>query len=182
MKAKKVEKPKSVIGHGVLAAIHSDIELAQLPSWMQSAPKDLGSIAHGKLSADEWRVASTVHLVFTLIRLWGHYDETERKRQMLDNYMQLVRAVNVAGSLRISEEEIEDYETSLLNYLRGMKSLYQEASITPNHHIAVHLPSFLRRFGPVHAWRAYAFERFNYLLQKTNTNKKTGAYSSTMLF
>lgn len=96
---------------------------------------------------------------------------------MLDNYMQLIRAVNVAGSLRISEDEIKEYETSLLDYLRGMKELYKEASIKPNHHIAMHLPDFLRRFGPVHAWRAYAFERFNYLLQNLNTNKQTGRFS-----
>ena len=145
---------------------------------MQSAPKDIGNISHGKLSADEWRMTATVHLVFTLIRLWGHYDESARKRQMLDNYMQLVRAVNIAGSLRISEEDIKEYESSILSYLRGLKDMYKEATIKPNHHIAIHLPEFLRRFGPVHAWRAFAFERFNYLLQNTNTNKKTGRFGN----
>ena len=143
---------------------------------MQPAPKDIGNISHGKLSADEWRMTATVHLVITLIRLWGHHDVGVRKRQMLDNYMQLVQAVNIAGSLRISEEDIKEYESSLLSYLRGLKDMYKEATIKPNHHIAYHLSEFLRRFGPVHAWRSFAFERFNYLLQNTSTNKKTGKF------
>ena len=174
VKSSSTKNRRAVLGRELLAAVRIDIERTQLPSWIQSAPTDIGNISHGKLSADEWRTTATVHLVLTLIRLWGHYDVGVRKRQMLDNYMQLVRAVSVAGSLRISEEDIKEYESSLLSYLRGLKDLYKEATIKPNHHIAVHLPVFLRRFGPVPAWRAFAFERFNYLLQNTNTNKKPG--------
>ena len=159
---------------GVLTEVHKDMEAAELPSWLQPAPASFGSTAGGKLSADEWRVVSTVHLIFTLIRLWGPLGETERKRKMLDNYMQLIRAVNIAGSLRISERDIQDYEDAIMKYLRGIKDLYKHAGIKPNHHIAIHLADFLREFVPVHSWRAYAFERFNYLLQSMNTNKQFG--------
>lgn len=164
-----------MIGSSVLAEIHRDRELLQLPTWLQPAPKGFGITSRGKLSADEWRVAGTIHIPFTLIRLWGHLDETDRRRQMLDNYMQLVRAVDIAGSLRISEDDIKLYEECILSYLRGLKDLYKEIDIKPNHHIAIHLGIFLRRFGPVHSWRAYAFERFNYILQSMNTNKQPGS-------
>ena len=97
---------------------------------------------------------------------------------MLDNYMQLILAVNIAGSLRISEDDIKEYETVILDYLQGMKTLYKEAPLKPNHHFSLHIPVFLRRFGPVHAWRAYGPERYNYLLQNMNTNKQTGASST----
>ena len=164
----------SVIGRTVLSAIHHDMEHVQLPSWLQAVSKSFGTASHGKLSADEWRVACTIHIPFTLIRLWGPLDEGERKRKMLDNFMQLIRAVDIAGSLRISEDEIVEYETTMLDYLIGMRDLYKEASMKPNHHIALHLGEFLRGFGPVPAWQAFGFERFNYLLQNTNTNKKSG--------
>lgn len=146
----------------------------EMPTWLQPAPRGFGTTAHGKLSADQWRVACTVHIPFTLIRLWGHMEGTDRKRKMLDNYMQLVRAIDIAGSLRISEEDIKIYEDCILRYLCDLKSLYKEATIKPNHHFAVHLAAFLRKYGPVHSWRAYVFERFNYLLQSTNTNKRPG--------
>lgn len=174
--ADETEAQTNVIGRGVLKEIHDDMGLLQMPNWLQPAPKGFGTTAHGKLSADQWRVACTVHIPFTLIRLWGHLDENDRKRKMLDNFMQLVRAVDIAGSLRISEEDIKTYEECILNYLRGLKELYKEVTIKPNHHFAVHLAIFLRKFGPVHSWRAYVFERFNYLLQNTNTNKRPGLY------
>ena len=164
-----------VIGSGVLKEIYADMELLQMPNWLQPAPKEFGTVLHGKLSADQWRVACTVHIPFTLIRLWGHLAEDDRKRKMLDNFMQLVRAVDIAGSLRISEEEIKIYKECILEYLRGLKELYKESSFKPNHHFAIHLASFLHKFGPVHSWRAYAFERFNYLLQSMNTNKQAGS-------
>lgn len=150
------------------------MKMVQLPSWLQPAPSTFGITAGGKLSADEWRVVSTVHLTFTLIKLWGGLNDSERRKKMLDNYMDLIRAVNIAGSLRISEPDIKAYDDALLRYLNGMKDLYKHATVKPNHHIAIHLSEFLREFGPVHSWRAYAFERFNYLLQSLNTNKQSG--------
>ena len=42
-----------VIGKGVLKEIHKDMELVQLPNWLQPAPKSFGTSAHGKLSADQ---------------------------------------------------------------------------------------------------------------------------------
>ena len=148
----------------------------QLPTWLQPAPVSFGSTAGGKLSADEWRVVATVHLTITMIRLWGDLGPDDRKKKMLDNFMHLIRAVNIAGSLRISEPDIREYERSLLAYLRGIKELYEHARIKPNHHMAIHLADFLRKYGPVHSWRAYAFERFNYLLQSLNTNKQFGRF------
>jgi len=37
-----------------------------------------------------------------------------------------------------------------------------------------HYEMLLRAFGPVHSWRAWAFERFNYTLQNIKTNSKFG--------
>ncbi|KAH7903067.1 hypothetical protein BJ138DRAFT_968319, partial [Hygrophoropsis aurantiaca] len=62
----------------------------QLPSFLSPAPSKVGSQKR-KLTADQWRSTGMIHLVITLIRLWGF--ETGRKRQMLFNYMHLVTAV-----------------------------------------------------------------------------------------
>lgn len=45
------------------------------------------------------------------------------REQKLDNYMNLIRAINIAGSLRILEDDIKDYEEEVSNYLHEMKNL-----------------------------------------------------------
>lgn len=95
--------------------------------------------------------------------------------------MNLIAAIDIAGMLQITESDIELYQEKILSYLRGLKELYLECSITPNHHLAVHLVIFLRLFGPVHSWRAFAFERFNYLLQRLPINNKIGESRSKYL-
>ncbi|KAJ3552961.1 hypothetical protein NM688_g3879 [Phlebia brevispora] len=173
-----------VLGKETLAVIHMDAERTLLPSWVSRAPKGFGSTKCGKLSADQWRTVCTIHLPVTLIRLWGTNREDpdeDRKKRMLRNYMDLVSAVNIAGMMVMTEEHIKLYETTILRYLHDLKNLYHEAAIKPNHHLAVHLALFLRRFGPVHSWRAYAFERFNYLLQQVNTNNRMGDLELTFM-
>ena len=65
----------------------------------------------------------------------------------------------------------------MLRYLQTFKRLFKEASIVPNHHLALHLPAFMHLFGPVHAWRSFAFERYNYMLQSINSNLTFGPFS-----
>ncbi len=156
-----------------MAAIQEDIARVVLPSWVRAGPKRFGTVKHGKLSADEWRSICIVHLPVTLIRLWA--DGSSRHKEMLDNYMDLVGVVEIGGMMRCSEAHIKRYEQLVLRYLGALKKLYKEGSITPNHHIAYHIGEFMRKFGPVHSWRAFAFERFNYLLQNLSTNMHFGA-------
>jgi hypothetical protein len=40
--------------------------------------------------------------------------------------------------------------------------------------MAFHYEMLLEAFGPVHSWRAWAFERFNYTLQNIKTNSRFG--------
>ena len=93
---------------------------------------------------------------------------------MLQNYMHLVTAVVTSSMLEIDEGHIRTYEEAILRYLRGIKKLYKEAEIKANHHMALHVGAFLRRFGPVHSMRTFFSERMNFVLQGTNSNSKFG--------
>ncbi|OBZ77000.1 hypothetical protein A0H81_03654 [Grifola frondosa] len=154
------------------AAFREVRSMMEVPSWINPVPRGFGTSAHGKLSADQWRTACTIYLPVALILAWG--GEKGRQWSMLSNFMDLVTAVVVASSRSISSEQIKVYEDYMLHYLQGLKVLYKESAIVANHHLALHLGQFLRHFGPVHAWRSFAFERFNYMLQKINTNLTFG--------
>lgn len=74
----------------------------------------------------------------------------------------------------VTSEHIESIAEENLAYLQGLRTLYPEFSLVPKHHMALHLPEMLRDFGPVHAWRTFAFERLNQIFQNILTNGISG--------
>ena len=155
-----------------MKAFASVRETMELPSWITPAPKGFGTTEYGKLSANQWHTVCTVVLPVALVWTWG--GQEGRKAEMLANFMDLVSAVVIASLLETSGKYIDLFKDYMLRYLRKMKELYKEVSVKPNHHFALHLPEFMALFAPVHSWRAFAFERFNYLLQKITTNLTFG--------
>ena len=163
-----------VLGRETLKEIWTDMEHIGLPSWLAAAPHHPGSGRHGKFTADQWRSFCTVNLVISLIRLWGVKPEDSRKHRMLVNFLDLVAAVKIAHMRVMTPERIAQYEFYIHRYLKTLLDLYPGTSMAPYQHRCLHLGSMLRQFGPVHAWRTFPFERFNYLLQQTKTNMKFG--------
>jgi hypothetical protein len=165
-------KPKDtvVLGREVLEEVWKDQERTQLPSFMTAAPK----VAADKRTptADHWHSIGLVHLVITLIRLWGQ--DERRKGDMLHNYMHLVTAIHISNMRSMSNDKVDLYSYHYKKYFCGVLDLYKEARIRPVHHMGFHYDMLLRAFGPVHSWRAWAFERFNYTLQNIKTNSKFG--------
>lgn len=176
----EIETSAPVLGANVLHFIKQDMDRTSLPSWVSPAPRNWGTTERGKLSADQWRVLYTIHLPVSLIALWSGGES--RYVDMLHNFMHLVAAVRIASSRAVNDEYIETYETCITSYVEGLKNLYPDASIKPNHHLSLHLGDFMRRFGPVHAHRTFAFERSNYLMQQMPTNKKHGDFSVFIIF
>ena len=145
-----------------------------LPSRISPVPRGVGSPSSGKLTADQWRTFCTVHLVVSLIRLWGNERSDTRRSQMLVNFLHLVSLTNLLHMRNMTPERIESITKENLAYLQGLRTLYPGFSLVPKHHMALHLPEMLRDFGPVHAWRTFAFERLNQIFQNTLTNGISG--------
>ncbi|OBZ77196.1 hypothetical protein A0H81_02514 [Grifola frondosa] len=169
----------NVKGKETLEEFLKDRSRMELPSWITPAPVGFGTTQHGKLSADQWKTVGTINLPITLIRTWG--SETGRRLEMLRNFMEAVEAIEIIGLREIDASHIEIAGQCMQRYLKSVVLLHKEAKVLPNHHFTLHLPEFLRLFGPVHAWRTFAFERFNHLLQSTNTNMNFGELEMTYM-
>ncbi|EIW59184.1 uncharacterized protein TRAVEDRAFT_100835, partial [Trametes versicolor FP-101664 SS1] len=155
----------------MMAHIHAELRNTELPSWINPVPRNVGTTSRGKLSADQWHIFCVINLPIILIPKWA--PKGGRSVEMLENYMHLVTEVVVGSLLEMSEEAITLYETSALAYLKTTRQLYG-ISLTPNQHNSLHIPFFLRLFGPLHSIRTFFSERMNYLLQQQNTNLKFG--------
>ena len=143
---------------------------------MSPAPRNWGSTKRGKLTADQWKVVTTVHLPITLMRLWGDPQEG-RFFLMLCNFMDLSAAIQLANQRIITEKHIEDYKRLILRYLSGLVVIFKDTQLQPIHHVSMHAGDFLRLFGPTHSVRTPGFERFNEKLGLQNTNQKSGGFS-----
>jgi hypothetical protein len=174
--AETTAQATAVLGKRVLPEVWRDREKTILPSWLSPIPAAAGSARTGKLTADQWRTLCSVHLVITLVRLWGNENPGDRKHDMLCNFMDLVTATVVLFKRSMTPGRVELYENSMRNYLEGHLRLYPHLNLTPKHHLSLHIPKFLERFGPVHGWVTWGFERLNFIFQRTETNGKPSTY------
>ncbi|KAI5823451.1 hypothetical protein K523DRAFT_255161, partial [Schizophyllum commune Tattone D] len=158
-----------------MAEVYHDMSNLLLPSSMQAAPKTVGTRKGGKLKAASWETLVLVHLPVTLIRLWGSASSGSRERQILDNFMHLVKAVRLALLPCMTHDIVSSYLSEMLLYLRTLLQLFPGTSITIYQHLALHLPILLAEHGPTQAWRCWVVERMNYVLQTLKTNNKFGA-------
>lgn len=120
-----------------------------------------------------WRTVCTVSMVITLVRLWGGPDSNTRQKALLENFVHLVCAVDLAARRSTNQERIDKYDHHMLEYLTSLRKLFDH-HLVPNHHLSLHLKECLELFGPVFAWWGFPFERINGMLQRLNTNSKTG--------
>lgn len=94
------------------------------------------------------------------------------EHKLLQNFIHLVTAVDVATRRSVTREKVELYSEQMYLYLAGIKELFNH-DLVGNHHLSLHLPPFLEDFGPVHGWWAFAFERYNGVLGRLNKNNHT---------
>ena len=158
-----------------MEAIWANMALTELPSWVTDAPCNWGTATHGKLSSNNWRVICAIHLPITLIRLWGGEDASEDQKSKLQNFMDLVCAVQITNLRSVSQQDIDLYEHYIWRYVDGFKSLYKLAKMKPIHHAALHYGDTLRSFGPAHTHGAAFYERYIHSMQTQNHNMKLGS-------
>ncbi|KIY61469.1 hypothetical protein CYLTODRAFT_314574, partial [Cylindrobasidium torrendii FP15055 ss-10] len=153
-------------------------------------PSGWGTASHGKLSAAQWGVVGMVSLAITLIHEWGYSDRIEddhadivsrtqhrqaRHLVMLYNFVDLVKASLMAHNRRTSDAHADSYDFYIRRYFATVGRLYPGFGMKPSGHVSLgHVGPFLRKTGPSHAYKADAFERMNYVMQSTETNKKLG--------
>ena len=154
----------------VLAQIRSDISATVLPTFLSRAPLEVGSAAAGSLTAEQWRTFCMVHLVITLVRIWRTLPATDKRHQSLMNFVHLVAATRLGTTKQVTPLKISRYEDAIYKYLSGLRTLFPDLTLVPNHHLALHLPEDLHAFGPVHSYWTFPFERCIRLLRNVNSN------------
>lgn len=161
-----------VLGQTRLKAVQEDIDATIVPNWVGYVPRNFGTAAAGKLTADVLRWANTIYLPITLIRLWGHLPVETRERQILDCTMWMILAVELLSSRVMNLERAQDAALAYREYTYGLRRLWPDLSLQPCHHYMFHLLDLLPYIGPIANWNAFVYERNIGIMQRIQTNNR----------
>ena len=79
--------------------------------------------------------------------------------------MIFVNACRLLCQIAITHEEIECAHQGIVEFCKKFQDLCGNEACTPNMHMACHLKSCLLDFGPLAAFWAFSFERYNGTLE-----------------
>ncbi|KAH9928229.1 hypothetical protein B0H21DRAFT_700382, partial [Amylocystis lapponica] len=143
-----------------LKRFERNIRATLRPVYSEGPPPKMGTSGHGKLKADQWKAAMEFELPVSLMKHWHQVELTD---------------------LSTSEHHCVQYTKYMHSYLSDLLTIKPDIALRPNHHMALHLGDFLTRFGPMHGWWMFPFERVIGILQQVNTNFKQGQFEKTMM-
>ena len=173
--------PAEVLTNKEINKIQVELCSIEQPSWHRGPPKNLGDAEHGKLKAEQWRSAIEFDLPVTLLKLWKTEGGDDRRQKLAHSTMCLAMAIRWGVSHVASARHAQQYTKYMTAYLEGIRDVFPGHSWQPNHHACLHLHEFLLRYGPMHGWWMFPFERIIGVLQKTNTNHKIGKHLGQIL-
>jgi hypothetical protein len=164
----------------VMARIKRVIAETQVPSWLNSIPRNFGDAGAGMVKADEWRNLSTIFIPIALISMWGEGTQHPSPetaavfRRILDHTMLLVSAVSLACMRTMTARRSAAYLQYMTQYIHNFVLIHADIKPRPNMHMAMHIPHFLHLFGPVRSWWCFPFERLIGQIQRLLSNHKFG--------
>ncbi|KAM6490440.1 hypothetical protein JOM56_014113 [Amanita muscaria] len=136
------------------------------------------SSGSGKVKADQWRTLGTIYLPVAMALLWPTPDDDYRK--LLDTTFSLLLAITTACSHVTSSTHADNYREYMKEYIEGLKELFPDLDLLPNHHMAQHLHEYIIQYGPVHSWWTFPFERLIGIIQRIPNNGKYGEFEETI--
>ncbi|PLW12079.1 hypothetical protein PCASD_23021 [Puccinia coronata f. sp. avenae] len=155
-----------------LAYINQRLAQIHIPTSISRMIPILGQASYGSLKADEWRNLFTIQLPLCLVPLWCSKDTFSRA--LLKKFCHLVSMVNLALKCTMTPNRIAQYRQH--NCQNS-----PDVPLAPNHHMSLHIPECLERFGPVRAWWTVPFQRFMGQVIQSCNNGWIGELETTFL-
>ena len=90
--------------------------------------------------------------------------------KLAESTLLLAMVIQWGSSYVTSEEHTPQYKHYMRKYFESLKQTLPRVNWQLNHHAALHIDSFLSRYGPLYGWWMFPFKRIICCLQK-NTNK-----------
>ena len=157
----KIWKELSILKAEQCDLIQERIDTMNVPFGIGRIPNKVHSKFSG-LTADQWRNWTNVYSLYAL-----------RDVLPADDYLcwsLFVEASIVLCQYSISKGDLEYADDKLIQFCKMFEELYGAEKCTPNMHLHGHIKDCMLKYGPIAAFWAFAFERYNGVLEKFVSN------------
>ena len=144
----------------------------------------------------QWRAIFTFYLPTIL---FGMFDTVKVARESVNGrkdlavpntmrkpltvlFLLLGRIVQLVSVRAIHVNTAEYVHKLILRYVLLYSAVFGPSKVKPNHHRALHILWSIVRFGPVYAFWAFAFERYNGMLGATPSNNREVELTFSKIF
>lgn len=134
------------------------------PAGIGRIPRKIGS-SFSSFTADEWKHWTILYSAHALL---GVIPSDYYKCWCL-----FVDACRILCQMTITPDEVEKAHGCIVEYCKTFQELYGEEHCTPNMHMACHLQSNVNDYGPLAAFWAFSFERYNGILEGLKIMEKS---------
>ncbi|KZO90608.1 hypothetical protein CALVIDRAFT_568941 [Calocera viscosa TUFC12733] len=183
-----------------LDEIHEILARFEIPGWYARLPSQVGYPAGGSLTSDEWCCLAVLYgpAAIPPILLKASKElppkKTQKKRSATQqqepqaedaqtprvhpaaaqNYLKLATVVKIYLRREITEADLARASALYSSFFAEFVEIYGAANVTPTFHWITHMPEQIRRYGPVHGFWTFLFERLNKVLKGFQTNGHKG--------
>ena len=133
---------------------------------MQMKPTDEISRVPRKLSTNIHRYKASEFQMWLLF-YWIPCLTDYLKPEYLDHFALLVEGIFILLSDSISQEQLARAEIVIHTFYQHFEDLYGKNNCTLNVHNLCHLPTYVRKLGPMWAWSCFPFENMNGVLMES---------------
>ncbi|KAI0668702.1 hypothetical protein C8Q78DRAFT_1097701 [Trametes maxima] len=98
------------------------------------------------------------------------------------HFLKLSEALKLLTAHVLTTLNIQEADRLLREYGEEIVRLYGPNAVRPNHHYATHVPDFALKFGPLHEFWSFLFERLNKVLKSFNANNRSDGELETTFF
>ncbi|KZO98187.1 hypothetical protein CALVIDRAFT_479145, partial [Calocera viscosa TUFC12733] len=90
------------------------------------------------------------------------------------NYLKFATVLKIYMRREITERDLERASRLYLDFFEEFVKIYGASNVTPTFHWITHMAAQIRRYGPVHGFWTFVFERLNKFLKAFNTSGHKG--------
>ena len=134
-----------------------------VPFGVGRIPYKVGSNFAG-MTADQWMNWTNLYSLYALKDVLPSQD--------LKCWSLFVQASVLLRQYSVSQAALAEADAKLLEFCNMFEVHYGKESCTPNMHLHAHIKECILEFGPISAFWAFPFERFNGILE--SFSKKLG--------
>lgn len=160
----RIWQKHDVLNDSTFPDIQNMVDNITTPSNIGRIPRKISSNFSG-FTADQWKNWTNIFSLFAL-------KDVLTIEQLL-NWRDFVLASRLLCSNMLTIDEVEEIDSLLIKFCKGVETLYGKECVTPNMHLHGHLAEVVKDYGPVYSFWLFSFERYNGHLGSLPNNNKS---------